>query len=130
MAPELWVGGARYGSATDMWAVGCCLWNMVLLLHPFWRAANPSQLKQLITNVQGTVPDLLACAGIDEAHFAHLLPAGSAARDRSSRLLELAAALLTRDPALRPTAGAILQSRQLRQVLPTSMLEVGPMHAI
>jgi serine/threonine protein kinase len=103
MAPELWGGHGSYGIETDLWALGCMLFEMTTLKHPFGRAQTANELKTIVTHVRGTVPELLGIAGIVDMES--LFDPG--ADTRATELLSTSAALLARDPFSRPTCSQL-----------------------
>lgn len=104
MAPELWGLQGRYGVATDLWALGCMLFELVGLKHPFERAKDAKVLKELVLQDVRTHEERLAAAEV-AVDFVLISSALAPAMD----LLATAAALLSQDPKDRPTCQELLE---------------------
>lgn len=103
MAPELWGLEGRYGVATDLWALGCMLFELVGLKHPFERASDAQTLKTLVLRDERSRAERIAAADV-AIDFVVIPAAMPAAMD----LLATAAALLAQDPKDRPTCAELL----------------------
>lgn len=93
-SPEL-AQGTPYAWASDMWAIGCLLYELAALYPPFHKATNMAELISLIRNMR--IPTL--------------------PKFYSLEFQALVTRLLTRDPEKRATCEALLQSRILLEII-------------
>lgn len=84
MSPEIW-GNRPYDQKSDMWALGCLLYEMCMLMPPF-----------------------LASDMHSLAHKVKTAPAPRVSKHYSDDLANLIALLLSKDPRSRPDANVIL----------------------
>ena len=91
LAPELCLGHS-YDSKSDVWALGCLLYQITTLVHPF----SSNNMKSLVGKI---------LAGVYEP-----LPLTF-----SAPLRDLAASMLARNPSERPSIRMILQHSLIRQ---------------
>ncbi|CAF3369353.1 unnamed protein product [Rotaria sp. Silwood1] len=93
MSPEIF-SNQPYGQKSDIWALGCCVYEMATLEHAF-KAGDISSL--VLKVVRGQTPPL------------------PSADVYSKPLIELINAMLDKDAANRPTAKQILQHPYIKQ---------------
>ena len=92
-SPEVW-NDKPYNSKSDIWSLGCVLYE-TLTLHPPFRAANMNDLyKRVVKGVFDDPPNLYS-------------------RD----LKRLIKSMITVQPDLRPSANQILQSREVAKAI-------------
>lgn len=90
MAPEMWDSRSKYDAATDAWALGCSLYELAALVHPFAHATDPLSLRALVC---GHTPAGLHDGAVSDATEPH-----------RACLLKACAGLLRRDPKTRESA--------------------------
>jgi NIMA (never in mitosis gene a)-related kinase 1/4/5 len=93
MSPEIF-SNQPYGQKSDIWSLGCCVYEMATLEHAF-KAGDISSL--VLKVVRGQTPTL------------------SSADAYSKQLVELINAMLDKDAENRPTAKQILQYPYTKQ---------------
>jgi hypothetical protein len=84
LSPEM-VNGKPYTAATDVWSLGCILWELLTLQRPF-SGSNIMQLAMQIMSKQ-----------LDEASLEAL------AVDADRKLVAMVVSMLSKDPAARPS---------------------------
>ncbi|KAI6024395.1 kinase-like domain-containing protein [Pisolithus marmoratus] len=90
MSPEL-VLAKPYDAKSDIWSLGCLIYELCALKPPFYKAKSPAELGRFIMN--GRIPPL---------------PVGY-----SQALSDLIKSMLNLDPAMRPSALQLLQHERL-----------------
>lgn len=104
MAPE--VAHEKYGSAADMWSLGCCLFDMIFHFNPFYTRGGMT-VTDIIKAVQkGFNPTVRPGYG---AWFPESDPVDEDTRDLISKLL-------TKQVGARPTAEEVLEHSWFRLV--------------
>ncbi|KAJ1622069.1 kinase-like domain-containing protein [Pavlovales sp. CCMP2436] len=85
LSPEM-VSGKPYTAATDVWSLGCILWELITLRRPF----SGSNIMQLAMQIMSKEVDetLLQAVGVD------------------ARLRSMVCRMLSKDPAQRPTTAS------------------------
>ncbi|KAG0144733.1 hypothetical protein CROQUDRAFT_659538 [Cronartium quercuum f. sp. fusiforme G11] len=91
MSPEL-INGQQYDVKSDIWALGCLMYELCAWHPPFHQAQTQPELAKLIR--EGKIPNL--------------------PRGYSSQLTALIKSMLRQDPKLRPDAKAILSVEQVK----------------
>ncbi|OAV94738.1 NEK protein kinase, variant [Puccinia triticina 1-1 BBBD Race 1] len=99
MSPEL-INGQQYDVKSDIWALGCLIYELCAWHPPFHQAQTQPELAKLIR--EGKIPNL--------------------PRGYSSQLTALIKSMLRQDPKLRPDAKTILMVEQVKHQ--TRVLEV------
>ena len=99
-SPEVW-NDKPYNSKSDIWSLGCVLYES-LTLHPPFRAANMAELYKRV--VKGSFEE----------------PPEVYSRD----LKRLIKSMITVQPELRPSANQILQSREVAKAIKLYNLDV------
>ena len=88
IAPELIVGRTERNSASDMYALGCLLWQLLAGRRPYLTA---NRLEQLAAHQSGTIPDIRSLAPETPPALAQLI-IRLVARHPTERFASLAAA--------------------------------------
>lgn len=91
MSPEL-INGQKYDVKSDIWALGCLMYELCAWHPPFHQAQTQPELAKLIR--EGKIPNL--------------------PRGYSSQLTALIKSMLRQDPKLRPDAKSILSVEQVK----------------
>ncbi|KAI8453269.1 NEK protein kinase [Phakopsora pachyrhizi] len=91
MSPEL-INGQQYDVKSDIWALGCLIYELCAWHPPFHQAQTQPELAKLIR--EGKIPNL--------------------PRGYSSQLTALIKSMLRQDPKLRPDAKTILSVEQVK----------------
>ncbi|KAJ1631805.1 kinase-like domain-containing protein [Pavlovales sp. CCMP2436] len=105
MSPELWVSGSKYGRGTDLWALGCVVWELVTLHHPFAAAKDPRALRDLVQAPCSTLAERLRASG-----FKPSVSVAPDACELANELLAVATTLLLQDFDIRPSCAQLLAS--------------------
>lgn len=100
MSPELMQERA-YDSKSDIWSLGCLIYELCALKPPFHEAKTPSELSMCIRN--GRIPPL--------------------PRGYSTSLSGVIKAMLNLNPAMRPSAAQLLQHERLELVFKVAETE-------
>ena len=99
-SPEVW-NDKPYNSKSDIWSLGCVLYE-TLTLHPPFRASNMNDLyKRVVKGVFDDPPSIY-----------------------SRELKRLIKSMITVQPDLRPSANQILQSREVAKAIRTYNIDV------
>jgi serine/threonine protein kinase len=69
MAPELFAEGATHSSASDLWSVGCVLYEAAMGRPPFMHHSFNQLVQDILHNEPPPIPSEAQIAGIDGAHF-------------------------------------------------------------
>lgn len=105
MAPELWTTGATYGRGTDLWALGCVIFELTCLRHPFEQARDPKALRDLVMTPAPTLSDRLRLSGV---RLDELIP--PSALELATGILQVAALMLSQDADSRPTCALLVST--------------------
>ncbi|CAF4431596.1 unnamed protein product, partial [Adineta steineri] len=91
MSPEIF-SQKPYGPKTDIWSLGCCVYEMVTLEHAF----NAKDMNSLVVKIiREETPKL--------------------SKNYSQPLRDIITSLLKKDPDQRPTAKSLLQNAYIKQ---------------
>ena len=104
MSPEL-CAGKEYGLSSDVWALGCVVYELMALSPPWLDQCGPR-------GFPGGISGLMKAVASSRISLAKVTP------HYSSELCELLGSLLSKDPADRPALTAVLQMPVIQRELP------------